>query len=291
MFKNNFWYIDHDLKFNFITTLNYLGLLDSLEKTVNFIMKNSQPPFNIMVSGGIDSQVMLYAWNIYGKNFIPTSVKYNNDLNNHDLITLIEFAKQENISINYINFDLLDFYNGKKFQTICHKYKCISPQFAAHLGMIENLEGTCIFGGDRLFYSGSINFGQLCYYRASKEMSLIPSFYLHTPELAYSQLYQIKNENIYEWVLKVTQDPFNNKNQIKHLLFNAAKIPFVKPVAKYTGFEEVKKYYDKNFYVSAKQKLKYAGKLGKSNYDLLLRYPFEELYGIPYQIHSKINDI
>jgi hypothetical protein len=228
-----------------------------------------------MVSGGIDSQAMLYSWKLFGRDFIPTSVIYDHDMNLHDLETLSEFAKQENLEINYVNFDLLQFYE-KRYHELCERYQCISPHFGAHLGMTEALSGTVIFSGDRLGkFTAVLAKNNMCLVEASKERNIVPFFFMHTPELAYSMIYEmnighIRNTAAPGYISKVNE-------------WQSSRFPIIPQVKKYTGFEKIKEHYDEQYghLVTTKLKLMYSTKTSKRAYDLLLRYPYELKFGNP----------
>lgn len=252
-----------------------VSTLEAAKLTVESIMNYYPPPYRLMLSGGVDSQAMLYAWKLFGRDYIPTSIKYNDSLNDHDLITLYQFSDKENIPIEYINFDLLDFYQTG-FHEIVEKYKCVSPHFAAHLGMTENLNGTCIFGGDRLAAkSAAIFTGNLCLYHASKDRPIVPYFFMHTPELAYSSIIEKYPSKKY-----IDTNKYLYEQKVNTLVQSG--FPVIGQETKYTGFEKVKEYYDIHYshLVTPKAKLKYAGKPSTRTFDLLLRYPYEYKFGV-----------
>lgn len=275
----DYWFIINDNSIDLRTDSKFIAALDAAELTVKKIIDTYPAPYRLMVSGGVDSQAMLYAWKLFGKEYIPTSITYNGTLNRHDLITLHEFSKKENIKIDYIDFDLLDFYQTN-FLTIVEKYKCTSPQFAAHLGMTESLNGTCIFSGDRLLPNlAVISSANLCIVRASKIRSIVPYFFMHTPELAYSSLFE-------KYSVKRQTDVTKYFYEEKVNSYLKSGFPIIAQEIKYTGFEKVKEYFDTHYshLLTPKIKLKYASKASQRTYDLLLRYPYEDKFGvIPYK--------
>jgi hypothetical protein len=273
------WYKIYENTIDFSTDNTLVNILDAAKITVEHIIKNYPPPYNIMVSGGIDSQAMLYAWKLFGKDYIPTAVMYNDYLNEHDLVTLDTFSQEQNISIEYLKFDLLKFYETE-YDTISEKYKCRSPHFGAHLGMTENLQGTCIFSGDCLGKTGAnIRFNNICMYEATKYRSVVPYFFMHTPEIAYSKVFVT---NKYKRK-KLDYADIQQLYQEKAILLINEGFPIIPQQAKYTGFERVKDLYDEKYrhLITPKISLKYANKPSKRTYDLLLRYPYEDKFGTP----------
>lgn len=268
------WYKIHNDVVDFTYNCNYLKTLAAAEVTVKTIMDNYPKPYRIMVSGGVDSQAMLYAWKLFGKDYIPTCIVYNYRLNEDDFFVLDEFSKKQDVSIEYIDFDLLKFYKSRFYELI-EKYESISPHFISHLGMTENLSGTIIYSGDRLnSNAGNISKANLCLYKASLERPIIPYFFLHTPELAYSEMY----ENIIEGNF-IASD-----YEKKVSAYQNSGFPIIKQLKKYTGFERVKDYFENHLshLVNPRLKLVYGNKKKSSLkvYDLVLRYPYEDQYGV-----------
>lgn len=271
------WYkIDHQKNIiDFRIENQYIEVEEALKKTIEIIVNNYPPPYRLMVSGGIDSQAMIYSWIKYGKNFIPTSVVYTNNLNDYDLESLRAFSNQQKLDVEYVNFNLLDFYQTT-YNQIAEKYRCISPHFGAHLGMIENLNGTCIFSGDMGFDGGIGLFpANMCVLRASFVRPIVPYFFFHTPELAYAGAYTLKKQGI-----KPRKNTPDTVYENKSFFYKKLGFPIIPQVKKFTGFEKVKEYYDEYFthLITTNIRLKYASKESNRTYDLLLRYPYEEKY-------------
>ena len=155
--------------------VKYLSPIDAAEFTVKNIIKNYQPPYYLMISGGVDSQAMLYSWTSFGKNFIPVAYSYNKTFNMHDLSNIENFATKFNIGVTINDFDLLNFLHTE-YPDYSKKYHCSSPCISAYIKMSENLVGTVIFSGDPMIGNGpSISYAQLGLYRASiQRENLIP---------------------------------------------------------------------------------------------------------------------
>lgn len=248
--------------------------LDAAYFTIDYIIANYPPPYTLCLSGGIDSQAMLYAWHSSGKAYNTMSIVYNKDMNLHDLQTLIEFSKLHGIEINYVEFDLLGFYQTDYLDYV-HKYRCGSPHFCAFMKFSEIVqEGTVLFSGSPLLKNNSRLFGtnELGLYRYAQvsQRNIVPGFFLETKEIAYSF---------------ITPDTFNDNTKghiarpkIESYRYNG--YPVISQKDKITGFEKVKDYYDIHYtyLVTTKDKL-YRGYNGSTRtYDLLLRNKYERLY-------------
>lgn len=265
------WYkiTDHTIDFRY--DLQYLNCHQAAELTINEVLINYPSPYYLMASGGIDSQFMLYFWKLYGKDYIPTTIMYDHTFNLHDYSTIIEFAKVQSLEINFINFDLLYFLQ-QEYDSYSEKFRCSSPCISAHIKMTEHLKGTVIFSGDFLGKnSACLTDAIMGLYRASLvRTTLIPYFFLHTPQLAYTFYENTNNHNL----LHIKE------YEKKVLRYKDLGVPIIPQKTKISGFEIVKDYYDKHFYhlVPKLNRLKYANKQSKRTFDLLYRYPYEEKY-------------
>lgn len=273
------WYSIEDNFIDFRADIRYLKVLEAAEITVKKVMNNYPPPYHLMVSGGIDSQAVMYMWKLFGKNYIPTSVIYNNDFNLDDLSTLPLFCSQNNIEVFYKDFDAIKFYENE-YEEFAEQYKCVSPHFATHLAMTDDLSGTVIFSGDfiqnisALHQRGTINPGNYCLYTAAKTRSIVPFFFIETPELAYSYLYEVLN---YFPEPASTTDLYLNKV----VYYQKFGLPVIMQDQKYTGFEKIKDYYDENHRdrITPQVRINYRLNHSPRTYDLLFRYPYERKYG------------
>lgn len=261
------WFKIENNTIDFRADKEYIPLIHACEITVHHIMKNYPAPYHLMVTGGLDSQLVLYSWLNFGRDYIPTHVTYNKILNHHDQVTLIQFCDKFKLTINFKDFDLLGFYQNS-YDSFAKKYKLISPHFAAHLAFAEDLPGTVIYSGDRIWQRPNIHTGNICLYEHSLYKNIVPYFLMETPQIAYSLQYYIKNLD--------SKSKFDYRQRDKILLNEG--IPVIAPLRKFTGFELVKNYYDYNFPIDVKTKLQYATRPSPRSFDLILRYPYEDLF-------------
>lgn len=271
------WYKIRDTTADFRTKLTDISGIVAAEAAVNFIQNNYPAPYHIMVSGGVDSQAMLYAWKLFGRDYIPTSVIYENDFNVHDLEEIKKFGIQHRIPINFIRFDLLDFYENN-YWTLSEKFKSSSPQFAVHIAMTEKLNGTVIFAGNFLHYNGmaySSIIHSLTLYAESRPC--VPFFLSSHPDLAYTKLlYEQENNN---------ENHFDTSDyQAKVKMYQDTGFPVIPQSEKFSGFEKIKDYFDVHYThkVTLADKLTYCQRYRQTKrvYDILLRYPLEKKYGL-----------
>lgn len=240
---------------------------------VNKIVEEYPPPYRLLVSGGIDSQAMLYAWKLSNQPYQAVSFVYNDFMNEHDLVTLREFSNKENITVDYIPFDYFSFL-ANEYDHFANKYLCSSPQITAYIKFTQMLEGTCIFSGNFLLYDSAVlTYAMLGLYRYSlteEGKNTVPYFFLHTPELAYS----MRNHDILK--------PHTYEHRVN--LYKQAHFPIIAQEQKYSGFEKYKEYYDKHHrevYKNKEIRMKYAIKPSQRIFDWIFRYPYEEKFNDP----------
>lgn len=252
-------------------------------EAVNDIVKNYPPPYNLLASGGIDSQAMIYAWKKSNHPFNVYTFRYNDTYNSHDIDTLPLFCEQEGIDYNIVDFDYFKFLE-EEYDIIANNYRCSSPQIAMHIKMASFFsEGTCMYAGNFLgMEAATLTYAILAVYRFSETpegKNVIPYFFLHTPELAYSLNQATKSEKY-----------FYNENELsdygnlgKGKKYHTCGFPVIPQSGKFNGFEKFKEHYDSHDYVlkDPKTRLRWQYKPSKRPFDWLFRYPYEDKFGDP----------
>lgn len=266
--RNFFPTFDQNLKLHLdISKIKYSNnqLLEISKKTIARIKTLYPPPYYLMVSGGIDSQALLWCWLNSGEHFTPVSVRYTGAteykeiLNQHDLDELITFEETNNIKISYINFDIINFLEND-LESYAMNYQCTSPQLCTHMRISELVsEGTVIFSGNFMrdvFYTYTI-LGIKRYVDITKR-NVIPFFFLYDEDIAG---------------VRTTID-YGRSYKGKIDFYKDLGVPIIPQSNKLTGFEVLKDYYDTrtDLVVTAKERLKYARKDSKRKFDILFRY-------------------
>ena len=250
-------------------------LLTVASETIKRITDHYPAPYTLMMSGGVDSQSMLWCWINSNTTFNVTTVRYIDHngtvLNEHDISNMKAIAKLHNIVINYIDFNIIDFLDNHLFN-YATKYQCTSPQITAYMKMSEMIEtGTVLFSGDFLAtaaYDYTI-FGLKRYADAinTESRKVIPFFLLHDPEL--TTIYKVINDT-------KTYDRSGAKNLYYKQKINSMQaigIPIIPQKSKYSGFEKIKNIYDTRYdLVVPTDRIRYAGKPSRRIFDVIFRY-------------------
>ena len=251
-----------------------LALLAYIDK----IVASYPPPYTLMCSGGADSQVMIWAWELSGHAYNAVHVTYD-DYNKFDTDTLDEFTKKYEIPYKKINFDVINFLEND-LDTYARKYQCASPHICTYMAMSELIPaGTKIFSGNLVYVSARLPlnntiFGLQRYTTISKN-SIIPFFLLQDDDVtsAAAKLYNS---------LDTSGIPLIQENNgrdtgyaVKVLMYTTAGIPIVSQEDHFTGFDRIKDYYDQfQNRVSFKERLRYSIYGSKRVFDHLFRHKY-----------------
>ena len=108
---------------------------------------------NLCLSGGIDSQFLLYVLTTLKKNvkiYIFSWLWEDCVFNSPDVLHAIRFCKKHNLDYTNIDIDYKKFVNTAQLLGTCKKYKTNSPQIALQLHMLDFIENnnTTFLGAD-----------------------------------------------------------------------------------------------------------------------------------------------
>lgn len=245
--------------------------LEAALYTISEIQKKYPPPYTLFLSGGVDSQAMLYAWHLSKVPYNTYSAIYNFDMNKHDLEYLATFTKRYDIQINFEYFNLINFLHDE-FHDYANKYRCASPHICTFMKLTEQItEGTCIFSGNFIYdkqrFIDKNNFGMYTYAKLENR-NIVPWFFVETEELAYS-FYRPNNS-------------FQKDYETKCNLYIENEFPVIPQTLKYTGFEFIKDYYDMNYtYMLTKQDEMVTSpkQPSKRTFDMLYRNKYDVVFG------------
>jgi len=255
---------------------NNLSPIESSKKLIKEIQEKYPPPYYLMLSGGLDSQALLQSWVSTKSNFIPIHFTFNKHWNAHDTSNLEVYCSQFNIKPEIRNLDIFDFYKNE-LEYYSKEYVCNSPQITVYIKMAELIkDGTVIYSGNPLnldAYSSRgfnhIDYTVLGLYRYSIKSGrpIIPFFFFHSPELAYSFKKTEQQTEI------LTKEQLIGGYQGKTVQYWISGFNVI-PTCKMTGFEKYKQYFDQfPELVTLQDKLNNT-KYGKSTriYDAIFRY-------------------
>jgi len=252
---------------------SYPTALEAAKSTVEYIAANYKPPYTLFLSGGIDSQVMLYSWYISKVPFTTFCGVYNFNSNYYDITTLEKFANLYNIPITYYNIDVLGFLENEH-DYYARKYFCGSPHITCYMKMSDMVnEGTTIFSGNILYDHErkfvTRNVLGLYHYSVLSGKSVVPYFLCETDEIAHSfDQNELDTTSAYD---------------TKLIIYKKNGFPVIPQETSYNGFEKLKEHLDdENNLPRPVENIpkiwKNASQLSTRNFDLLYRNKYESMF-------------
>ena len=240
IFKDNwvtYQEIDSEFKYNFGNfSHNTVGLQHAINQ-FKYLYDTTNLSAAITLSGGVDSQAVMLAAHLSKTPFQVYSLRFNNNLNEHDLLAGQLLANKLKIDINYVDINILNFYTSERYLNYIHPYRNCSPQIAALLWFYEQLGTTSqyvvasanpvIKHGNA--FEGVNNYTLFAWERYSRinNVPIVGSFLWYSPEL-FGSLYRKFDE--------VQTDLYTTKCSI----YQENGFEVIPQTQKYNGFEKVK---------------------------------------------------
>ncbi len=246
---------------------------------------HGQLPIELCLSGGIDSEAMLQAF-LHAKVPVRANFfRFENDLNLHDISTNLAIVEKLQIPRRIFDFQIINFFESGKFLEVAQKYECQSPQIAAHLWMLDHVDGLPCFAGNPIapvwrnsswFFVGLPGELHSTYFKyfLINERPGIPWFFIYSPELIQSFIHlDCMRPYREKTIMRPEQYTYLEKcRSYAEAGFN------VKPrLDKFTGFEKVRDYYDQ----------KMNTKFG-TGFDQQFRRPLEKMFSFPEKYYQMI---
>jgi hypothetical protein len=228
------------------------------------IYETSPEPLSLMVSGGIDSQAMAYAFKKSGVPFRAFFVRYEGGFNDHDFLTS-DFYREHDIPVEEISLDIVAFHRGGLIEW-AHRYRNNSPHFVCHQWIASHLPGRIVSSGvimrsteEPISYS---SYGLQRYSEISGQ-PVIGYFLFSDPHFVYETHKPrcVELGNLYV-------------RKVQH--YHACGFPVKPQVTKTHGFEKLKEYFDAEP-VSVATRVRYKSKPSPRPYDLIFRYPLTDV--------------
>lgn len=271
------------LVFDF-STINELVISNPLIESHNAIHKicETHPgPYTLLVSGGVDSQALLYAWKTSGVDFSVVHYSYGDNI--EDGKSLSEFCNIHHIDYAVRSFDVDKFINSDEYIEMAKRYDCASPHILTYMKLLSMHDETCIMAGNYMNEHGvSLNWTILGLdrFRQISKQNFVPFFLCCTPELSYS---------FYETIQKLSYPSDGSSTTaypVKVESYNLHGFSVIAQRSKLSGFEALKEKYD-TVKIDFRTKLKWASMPSKRPFDLIFRYGLYDI--LPLGLYSENN--
>lgn len=220
---------------------------NELVKTADSVYQEYGKDLILFLSGGTDSEIVLRNFLEIGVKPRCVIIKFTNDYNLPDVLEGIEIAKQLDVKLDIIEFDVKDFYKSGQALDFSKQIDCTQITYLMVYYHIMKLNSPAVMGGEMLLgrnVSRTSTFWYYCF-RENEDASamrfsekfnipIVNEWFSYTPEM---MLYYLENLDIQQ----LMSDRFNykltsvsSKNLILSKLY-----PGIKMRKKTTGFEKL----------------------------------------------------
>lgn len=245
-----------------------------LAQKVAWELHHDHGPLTVMLSGGVDSQACAYAFKTAGVPVRFVMARYNNGMNDHDILSSEEFYTAHGIEREIIDVDILSFHENE-LRLWAERYFCTSPHLLSHMRIAAQVGGAVVFSGCVVTSDDAV--GRLDYqtfalerYRERSDQPVIGYFFSYDPALhaAFSALPSASRK-------ATNVEAYSRKCAI----YREGGFPVIPQVSKLHGFEKVKEHYD-GAALPFEDRIKYKERGSKRPYDFFFRFALEDLAGI-----------
>lgn len=108
------------------------------------IRANFDEPLWILFSGGTDSEVCIRSFLEAKVPVQIATLRFANNLNDHDLKYVEKFSSQYNIKVHYFDLDVAHFWESGDMLSFVDPVACVSPILACHLWLADQVQGVPI---------------------------------------------------------------------------------------------------------------------------------------------------
>lgn len=254
------------------------GFHESVEAAREVALDQRRKKIALCLSGGIDSECMLRSFLQARVEFEVLFLRFKDQLNWFDIQTNVALCDSLQISYSFVELDIIHFFETEKHLSYGKKYSCQSPQIAAHLWMLDQIDNSVpVLAGnpfvktqlaDSVFFVGLPGDLHCAYFRYfdSNRRAGVPWFFIYTPEQCAAFLRTPTAISLQRSALGPESFTYKAKCQIYQEAFYK-----VSPRAdKYTGFELVRGHYDRVFQTTHGQ-----------GFDKNFREPLEKMNPFP----------
>jgi hypothetical protein len=172
------------------------------EKISDHCRTNNKIPI-ILLSGGLDSEVVVRSFLDSGREFRTISNKFNDNLNDHEIDYIEKFKNDFDFLHQYREIDIIDFYRSQRCRDLIDISKCTVPEMLPTMDLIDYvyniLGGIPVLGNGDFYVSKDDNEGNIVWnyieyeyilawirFCVEQDITIAPGFFQYTPEIVLS---------------------------------------------------------------------------------------------------------
>lgn len=127
-----------------------LSFHDECVETARRIRDNTSLPIDVYFSGGIDSEVAMRSFVEAGIPIRVFCLKFENDLNAHDVAWAEKVCGQLGLPLKYVEIDILKFWENEAWDYAL-RTQCVSPQLLSTMWLSDQTDGFAVLGSGENF--------------------------------------------------------------------------------------------------------------------------------------------
>lgn len=213
--------------------------------TAKLIAQTTQKQISLFLSGGCDSEVVLQSFCLAEIPLVAKTVVFKNAINQHDVDYAIKTAKKWNVSHQFIELDIIDFWKNKIDQ-YADPTQCVSPQLLVMMWMMDQFpdqypvmgSGDCLLRRDletdTWFLVEKEKIASWYRYQILQKQEACLGFFQYTPEIMFSFL---NDPLTLDAIQNCHINGYKSSNAFKYKLYQ--KYFSIEDRPKFTGFEKV----------------------------------------------------
>lgn len=299
-------YSDSELTVNIHYKGHDVSAREAIEYSVKQIISECPPPYNILASGGVDTQSVLSAWHQYAPDSAKSQTHvytyvYNNHTNQYDIHNVPVVCNRYGFQHTFRSFDLMYFLTSGECLELQKKYRTSSMQIATHMKFLEDFRsGTNIMSGNVNNFRSNQSlgialeqYGMISFVNEhnthNSDCKFIPFFFNHNDVIGTRASLDPAELSL---VLKselVTSRKFSDVYAIKCETYRRFELDIEPQQNKFSGFEKFKHLYESQHPANPMDRILYSYKPSKWSFDITHRYKVAELAKQPTVSNTKLN--
>lgn len=221
-----------------------------LRNTADSVLRELGKDLVVFLSGGTDSEIVVRNFLEIGFKPKCAIIRFNDGYNDYDVHEGEEIAKELDLDLTYLDFDVKDFYYSGKADEIAAEIQCCQITYLTVYENIRKLSAPAIMGGE-LFLSKKVARNNKFWYYVFREnedasamrfsqhygIPLINEWFSYSPEMILHFLDHPTIKSLISDSIPYKLSSVSSKNRILRSLF-----PEIRTKIKTHGFERLRSF-------------------------------------------------
>jgi len=226
---------------------NSSSYVRELHRTADLVYNEFGKEMIVFLSGGTDSEIVVRNFLDIGIKPECVAIRFKDDYNLPDILEAVEIAKELDLKLHIIDFDVKDFYYSGQAIDFGKEIQCTQVTYLMVYHNILKMGRPAVMGGEALMTRGISPQGTNWYYtfRENEDASamrfslkynlpLVNEWFSYTPELLLYYLEDVEIQKLVAEKYNYKLSSVSTKNGILRRLY-----PSIRPKIKTHGFERL----------------------------------------------------